>query len=82
MLKGKADPLNSSFHFNYNQLVNLYRLEGLESEFIVKRSFLKFQNERNVPILKEKLFEEYFEYKKDFSWGALIRNLSNSKLFL
>ena len=66
MLKGKADPLNSSFHFNYNQLVNLFRLEGLESEFIVKRSFLQFQNERNVPILKEKLFEEYFEYKKDF----------------
>ena len=66
MLKGKADPLNSSFHFNYNQLVNLFRLEGMESEFIVKRSFLQFQNERNVPMLKEKLFEEYFEYKKDF----------------
>ena len=66
ILCGKADPLNSSFHFNYNQLVNLYRLEGVESEFIVKRSFRQFQKERNEPIMKKELEEKYCFYLKEF----------------
>ena len=62
MLNGKADPLISSFHLNYNQLVNLYRLEGMESEYIVKRSFRQFQAERSVPLLKRELGELYTKY--------------------
>ena len=66
MLNGKADPLLSSFHLNYNQLVNLYRLEGMESEYIVKRSFRQFQSERSVPLLKQQLGELYAKYVTNY----------------
>lgn len=67
MLNGKADPLISSFHLNYNQLVNLYRLEGMESEYIVKRSFRQFQSERSVPLLKQELGKLYAEYTTKYT---------------
>ena len=62
MLKGQAAPLESSFHLNYNQLLNLMRLEGMESEYIVKRSFRQFQNMRSVPKLKHNLGVLYSKY--------------------
>lgn len=62
MLKGQAAPLESSFHLNYNQLLNLMRLEGMESEYIVKRSFRQFQNMRAVPKLKHNLGVLYSKY--------------------
>jgi ATP-dependent RNA helicase DOB1 len=39
MLKGKADPLNSSFHLNYNMLINSMRIEDSDPEYIIRRSF-------------------------------------------
>ncbi len=39
MLKGHSDPLNSSFHLNYNMLINTLRLEDVDPEFIIRRSF-------------------------------------------
>ena len=38
MLKGNADPLNSSFHLNYNMLLNSMRLEDTDPEYIIRRS--------------------------------------------
>jgi ATP-dependent RNA helicase DOB1 len=77
ILCGKADPLNSSFHFNYNQLVNLYKIEGLESEYIVKRSFRQFQSERSVPILKKELIQKYsnflIQFQSDFEKDEYVK---------
>jgi len=42
MLKGKSDRLNSSFHLSYNMLLNSLRIEDIDIEFIVKRSFHQF----------------------------------------
>jgi len=57
MLMGKADPLYSMFHLSYNMLVNLLRVEGIEPEYIIKRSFHQFQSESSVPAMKNKLRE-------------------------
>jgi len=57
MLMGKSDPLYSMFHLSYNMLVNLLRVEGVEPEYIIKRSFHQFQCESSVPAMKEKLKE-------------------------
>jgi len=57
MLMGKADSLKSSFHLNYNMIINLLRVEGIEPEYIIKRSFHQFQSERAVPGLKSKVQE-------------------------
>ena len=38
MLKGNSAPLISSFHLNYNMLLNSIRMEDFEPEFIIRRS--------------------------------------------
>eukprot|EP00033_Pygsuia_biforma_P000792 GCRY01000924.1.p1 GENE.GCRY01000924.1~~GCRY01000924.1.p1 ORF type:complete len:1040 (-),score=392.45 GCRY01000924.1:28-3147(-) len=55
MLKGEADPLNSSFHISYNMLLNLLRLEGVQPEYMLKRSFYQFQHQRSIPSLHQKI---------------------------
>jgi ATP-dependent RNA helicase DOB1 len=37
MLKGHADPLNSSFRLSYNMLLNLLRVEGIDPEHLIKK---------------------------------------------
>jgi ATP-dependent RNA helicase DOB1 len=55
MLKGNMDPLNSAFHLGYNMLLNLTRLEDANTEFMIKRSFHQFQNDKAYPeILRQK----------------------------
>jgi len=55
MLKGKSDRLNSSFHLSYNMLLNSLRIEDIDIEFIVKRSFHQFQNDIALPEMDGKL---------------------------
>jgi ATP-dependent RNA helicase DOB1 len=57
ILNGKSDPLFSTFHLSYNMLVNLMRVEGIDPEYIIKRSFHQFQSERTVPQIKKKVKE-------------------------
>jgi ATP-dependent RNA helicase DOB1 len=57
ILMGKSDPLYSTFHLSYNMLVNLMRVEGINPEYIIKRSFHQFQSERTVPQIKYKIIE-------------------------
>ena len=46
MLRGQADPLNSTFHLGYNMLLNLMRVEGSDPEQLMALSFFQFQNEK------------------------------------
>eukprot|EP01122_Echinamoeba_exundans_P012015 TRINITY_DN4942_c0_g1_i1.p1 TRINITY_DN4942_c0_g1~~TRINITY_DN4942_c0_g1_i1.p1 ORF type:complete len:1148 (-),score=326.50 TRINITY_DN4942_c0_g1_i1:30-3077(-) len=55
IFKGAADTLISSFHIGYNMLLNLIRMEGIEPEDMLRHSFHQFQNDRNIPKLKDKL---------------------------
>jgi ATP-dependent RNA helicase DOB1 len=64
MLSGKSDALNSTFHLSYNMITNLTRVEGIEPEYIIKRSFHQFQAERQVPVIKLKIKEMYDKLKK------------------
>lgn len=57
MLKGHADTLLSSFHLGYNMLLNLMRVEGVDPEYLIRRSFHQFQTDRNFPKLEQKLLE-------------------------
>ncbi|KAL4495067.1 hypothetical protein ABPG72_015767 [Tetrahymena utriculariae] len=57
MLKGQADPLNSSFHLCYNMLINSMRLEDNDPEYIIRRSLHQFQNDKQLPQMKEKYNE-------------------------
>ena len=57
MLKGAADPLESSFHLGYNMLLNMLRVEEIDINFLVKMSLRQHQNEIRRPGLEEERAE-------------------------
>ena len=64
ILKGKSDPLYSSFHLGYNMLLNMMRIEDIVPEDIIMLSFHQFQNERILPEIKAKLSEKLQEFQE------------------
>ena len=48
-LQGQADPLNSAFHLTYNMVLNLLRVEEVNPEIMLERSFYQFQNYAAIP---------------------------------
>ena len=52
-LQGQADPLNSAFHLTYNMVLNLLRVEEINPEYMLERSFYQFQNYAAIPDLLE-----------------------------
>ena len=54
LVMGAADHLNSAFHLTYNMVLNLLRVEEINPEFMMERSFHQFQNYSNIP----KLFQQ------------------------
>ncbi|XP_025110622.1 exosome RNA helicase MTR4-like [Pomacea canaliculata] len=55
IVKGSPDPLNSAFHLTYNMVLNLLRVEEINPEYMLERSFYQFQNYAAIPGLLEKL---------------------------
>lgn len=51
LIKGHADPINSAFHLTYNMVLNLLRVEGVNPEYMMERSFCQFQNYSKIPEL-------------------------------
>ena len=47
--QGLADPLNSAFHLTYNMVLNLLRVEEVNPEIMLEKSFHQFQNYASVP---------------------------------
>lgn len=51
LLQGDADPINSAFHLTYNMVLNLLRVEEINPEYMLERSFFQFQNQATIPQL-------------------------------
>jgi ATP-dependent RNA helicase DOB1 len=49
MMHGAADALNSQFNLGYNMLLNLLRVEEIDPEFLIRRSFRQCQALAQVP---------------------------------
>ncbi|XP_050666669.1 exosome RNA helicase MTR4 [Leptidea sinapis] len=62
MVQGKADPINSAFHLTYNMVLNLLRVEEINPEYMLERSFFQFQNQAAIPELIEKVKAKHEEY--------------------
>ncbi|KAG1683081.1 Exosome RNA helicase MTR4 [Nymphon striatum] len=62
LLKGDPDPINSAFHLTYNMVLNLLRVEEINPEYMLERSFFQFQNYSSIPELYEKLKKIQDEY--------------------
>ncbi|XP_021192448.3 exosome RNA helicase MTR4 [Helicoverpa armigera] len=62
MVQGKADPINSAFHLTYNMVLNLLRVEEINPEYMLERSFFQFQNQATIPDLIDKVKSKQKEY--------------------
>ncbi|KAF9793576.1 hypothetical protein SFRURICE_021593 [Spodoptera frugiperda] len=62
MVQGKADPINSAFHLTYNMVLNLLRVEEINPEYMLERSFFQFQNQAAIPDLIDKVKSKQKEY--------------------
>jgi len=51
LVMGQPDPINSAFHLSYNMVLNLLRVEGINPEYMLERSFFQFQNNSIIPDL-------------------------------
>uniref|UniRef100_A0A0N5A2L5 Superkiller viralicidic activity 2-like 2 n=1 Tax=Parastrongyloides trichosuri TaxID=131310 RepID=A0A0N5A2L5_PARTI len=49
MIKGKTDTMDSAFRLTYNMVLNLLRVDGINPEFMLEKSFHQFQNYANIP---------------------------------
>ncbi|CAH8618409.1 unnamed protein product [Heterobilharzia americana] len=57
VMMGPPPPLNSAFHITYNMLLNLLRVEEINPEYMMERSFCQFQNYSSLPDLYKELSE-------------------------
>ncbi|XP_054278231.1 exosome RNA helicase MTR4-like [Macrosteles quadrilineatus] len=71
IIQGKPDPINSAFHLTYNMVLNLLRVEEINPEYMLERSFFQFQNQAAIPELYQKVQE-----KQDLYDSIQIRNES------
>lgn len=55
LIYGSADPLNSAFHLTYNMVLNLLRVEEINPEYMLERSFFQFQNYASIPGLCDRV---------------------------
>ncbi|XP_071953864.1 exosome RNA helicase MTR4-like [Antedon mediterranea] len=55
IVQGLPDPLNSAFHLTYNMVLNLLRVEEINPEYMLEKSFYQFQNYIAIPQLIDKL---------------------------
>ncbi|TNN09463.1 Superkiller viralicidic activity 2-like 2 [Schistosoma japonicum] len=57
IMMGPPPPLNSAFHITYNMLLNLLRVEEINPEYMMERSFCQFQNYASLPNMYKELNE-------------------------
>ena len=55
-LQGQPDPLNSAFRLTYNMVLNLLRVEEINPEYMLERSFHQFQNYSSIPSLVDSMY--------------------------
>ena len=54
--QGQSDPLNSAFRLTYNMVLNLLRLEEINPEFMLEKSFYQFQNYGAIPEMIDSMY--------------------------
>lgn len=57
MIYGASDPLYSSYHIDYNMVLNMLRVEGADPQNLIKASFHQYTQEENAPQLLRKASE-------------------------
>ena len=69
--QGQPDPLNSAFHLTYNMVLNLLRVEEVNPEIMLEKSFCQFQNYASVPGMIDSMYLSLIHF---FQVSALASN--------
>lgn len=56
LLSGQPDRLDSAFYLTNNMVLNLLRVEDVNPELMLEKSFLQFQTKSSLPSLHERKF--------------------------
>eukprot|EP01012_Entosiphon_sulcatum_P050221 TRINITY_DN68_c0_g2_i1.p1 TRINITY_DN68_c0_g2~~TRINITY_DN68_c0_g2_i1.p1 ORF type:complete len:957 (-),score=200.80 TRINITY_DN68_c0_g2_i1:647-3517(-) len=57
MTSGRPDPLNSAFRLTFSMILNLLRVEEVNPEYIISRSFYQYQQTQQAPNLEKEVEE-------------------------
>jgi len=63
LVKGSSDPLESAFRLTYNMVLNLLRVEDINPEFMLEKSFFQFQHYDAMPKMVKNLESLLSEWK-------------------
>jgi ATP-dependent RNA helicase DOB1 len=63
IVQGQPNAINSAFHLTYNMVLNLLRVEEINPEYMLERSFFQFQNQSTIPDLYRKVQQKQEEYR-------------------
>lgn len=63
IVQGKPNAINSAFHLTYNMVLNLLRVEEINPEYMLERSFFQFQNQSMIPDLYRKVQKKQEDYQ-------------------
>lgn len=63
IVQGQPNAINSAFHLTYNMVLNLLRVEEINPEYMLERSFFQFQNQSTIPELYRKVQQKQEEYR-------------------
>lgn len=55
LVKGSPDPIDSAFRLTYNMVLNLLRVEEINPEYMLEKSFYQFQHYTAIPGMIKKL---------------------------
>lgn len=80
--QGLADPLNSAFHLTYNMVLNLLRVEEVNPEIMLEKSFYQFQKYAAIPTMVDStsltqlvfILEKYYEIALRFTRNKTSKN--------
>jgi len=64
MVRGQANKLDSAFHLTYNMVLNLLRVEEINPEFMLERSFFQFQNYAAIPEMVDNVKKLETDFKQ------------------
>jgi ATP-dependent RNA helicase DOB1 len=64
IVQGKPNSINSAFHLTYNMVLNLLRVEEINPEYMLERSFFQFQNQSSIPELYKKVLDKQMKIEK------------------
>lgn len=82
LFTGEPLRLDSQFYLKYNTLLNLLRVEGVDPEYMLRRSFFQFQKERKAISLEEEKLRRQKALTEDETMMKMLMDIAENLVLL